>query len=89
LSKWQPSKKQIDTLLSLLLLLQTNIYYSAVESKKLQEHSTTEKNETNDSVTRVKNRKSEIKRATEQQCLEPSFEGDQRWRSQMTDRSKR
>ena len=31
------------------------IYYSAVESKKLQEHLTIEKNKTNDSITQDKN----------------------------------
>jgi len=49
-------------------------YYSAVESKKLQQHLTTEKNKTNDSVTWVKNRLSEIKQAAEEQCLQPLFE---------------
>ena len=51
-------------------------YYSAVESKKLQEHLTTEKNKTSESVTQDKNgvRLREIKRAAEEQCVEPSFE---------------
>jgi len=51
--------------------------------KKLEEHLTTEKNETNDSVTQDKNRSQdcqEIKQAAEEQCLEPSLEGDERWR---------
>ena len=37
-------------------------------------------------------RLSEMKRAAEEQCVEPSFEGDERWRRderQMADRSKR
>jgi len=53
-------------------------YYSAVESKKLQENLTTEKNETNDSVTQVKNGRQTVRDQTtaEEQCLEPSFEGD-------------
>jgi len=50
-----------------------------MESKKLQEHLPTEKNKTNDSVTRVGNRVSEIRWAAEEQCLQPSFEGDERW----------
>jgi len=37
-------------------LLMNEYYYSVMESKKLQEHLTTEKNKTNDSITQVKNR---------------------------------
>jgi len=37
------------------LLFINEYYYSAVESKKLQEHLTTEKNKTNDSITQDKN----------------------------------
>ena len=51
-------------------------YYSAVESKKLQENLA--KNETNDSVTQVKNGRQTVRDQTtaEEQCLQPSFEGD-------------
>ena len=42
--------------------------------KKLQQHLTTQKNKTNDSV-RTGVRLSEIKRAAEEQCLQPSFDG--------------
>jgi len=56
-------------------------YYSAMESKKLQEHLTTEiKSTTVSRGLRTGVRLSEIKRAAEEQCLEPWFEGDQWWR---------
>jgi len=43
-----------------------------VESKKLIEHLTTEKDKTNESVTQVENmsQTQEIERAAEEQCLE-------------------
>jgi len=40
----------------MIIIIINKYYYSVVESKKLQEHLTTEKNKTNDSVTQVKNR---------------------------------
>ena len=58
-------------------------YYSAVESKKIQEHLTTEKNKTSWTVLRrlrTGDRLSEIKRAAEEQCVEPSLACAQRWR---------
>jgi len=59
-----------------MIIIMNEYYYSAVESKKLQEHLTTEKNRTSDSVTQDKNgvRLREIERAAEEQCVEPSFE---------------
>jgi len=38
-----------------IIIIINEYYYSVVVSKKLQEHLTTEKNKTNDSVTQVKN----------------------------------
>ena len=39
-----------------IIVIINEYYYSAVESKKLQEHLTTEKNKTNDSIMQDKNR---------------------------------
>jgi len=47
---------------------------------KIQEHLTTEKMKTKSSRIRTGVILSEIKRAAEEQCVEPSFECDQRWR---------
>jgi len=38
-----------------MIIIMNEYYYSAVKSKKLQEHLTTEKNKTSDSVTQDKN----------------------------------
>jgi len=62
----------------------TNIIIVPWSPKKLQEHLTT-KNKTNDSVSMSRRmrtwvRLSEIERAAEEQCVERSFEGDERWR---------
>jgi len=40
----------------MIIIIINEYYYRAVESKKLQEHLTTEKNKTNDSITQDKNR---------------------------------
>ena len=52
-------------------------YYSAVESKKTSRELNNGKNETNDSVTHKNGRQTVRDQTTaEEQCLEPSFEGD-------------
>ena len=45
----------MKSLSHLLFIVINEYYYSAVESKKLQEHLTTEKNKTNDNITQDKN----------------------------------
>jgi len=48
-----------------IIVIITNEYYnSAVDSKKLQEHLTTEKKQKNDSVTQVKNRSQTVRDQT-------------------------
>ena len=54
-------------------------HYSAVGSKKLQDHLTTEKIKPTTVSRRLRTGvtdTSAIKRAAEEQCLQPSFEGD-------------
>jgi len=62
----QLSKKSLSEItMHCIIVIITNEYYnSAVDSKKLQEHLTTEKNKTNDSVTQVKNRNQTVRDQT-------------------------
>jgi len=65
-----------------IIVIITNEYYnSAVDSKKLQEHLTTEKKQKTTVSHRLRTgvRLSEIKRVAKEQCLQPLLEGDQRW----------
>jgi len=66
-----------------IIVIITNEYYnSAMDSKKLQEHLTTEKKTKPTTVShrlRTGIRLSEIKRVAKEQCLQPLLEGDQRW----------
>jgi len=48
----------------IITIIINEYYYSVMESKKLQEHLTTEKNKTNDSVTQVKNRSRTVRDQT-------------------------
>ena len=48
----------------LIIIIIKEYYYSTGSRKKLQEHFTTEKNKTNDSVTRVKNRSQTVRDET-------------------------
>ena len=45
----------------IIIIIINEYFYSAVESQKLQEHLTTEKNKTNDSVTQDKNRSQTVR----------------------------
>ena len=66
----------------ILIIIISEYYYSSVKSKKLQERLTTEKIKPTTESRRIRTgvRLSEIKRAAEEQCLEPLFDGSQRWR---------
>ena len=64
----------------LFIIIINKYYYCAVESKKLQEHLTTKKNKTNDSVTWVKNRSQTVR----DQTSGLSFKGDQRLHMKIT-----
>ena len=62
----QLSKKSLSEItMHCIIVIITNEYYnSAVDSKKLQEHLTTEKKQKNDSVTQVKNRSQTVRDQT-------------------------
>jgi len=48
----------------IIIIIINEYFYSAVESQKLQEHLTTEKNKTNYSVTQDKNRSQTVRDQT-------------------------
>jgi len=75
-------KSIIIIVVIIIIIIINENYYSVVVSKKLQEHLTTEKIKPTTVSRRLRTvvRLSEIKRAAEEQCLQPSLEGDQRWR---------
>ena len=78
-----PGKRAVKRMCVIIIIIIINeYYYSVVVSKKLQEHLTTEKNKTNDSVTQVKNSsqtvrdKTSSRRAVSSRRLKAISDGD-------------
>ena len=76
----QLHSRRLHVMITIIIIVINEYYYSAMESKKLQKHLTEQIKPTTVSCRiRTGAKLPKIKRAAEEQFLEPSFEGDQRW----------